>query len=84
MPTPARHASPYGSWIRYFSPTANHRGLGLVCLGVGVPQGVLLVAAPALLWLVPGVLEVAPRRRYTGCWWPCATPVPRPPGTGMP
>ncbi|MFE3583609.1 helix-turn-helix domain-containing protein [Streptomyces vinaceus] len=91
MPTPPYSSPPYSSppyssWMRYFSPTANHRRLGLVCLGVGVQQGLLPVvgpraldhhvavvvtrgrgwfshggrppqpvAAPALLWLVPGV-----------------------------
>lgn len=49
MPTPARHAPPYSSWMRYFSPTANHRRLGPVCLGVGVQQGVLPVVGPRAL-----------------------------------
>lgn len=40
---------PYSSWMRYFSPTANHRRLGLVCLGVGVQQGVLPVVGPRVL-----------------------------------
>ncbi|MFE9561838.1 helix-turn-helix domain-containing protein [Streptomyces sp. NPDC006487] len=40
---------PYSSWMRYFSPTANHRRLGLVCLGVGMQQGVLPVVGPRVL-----------------------------------
>ncbi|MFD8981412.1 helix-turn-helix domain-containing protein [Streptomyces sp. NPDC059564] len=44
MPTP-----PYSSWMRYFSPTAHHRRLGLVCLGVGVQQGPLPVVGPRVL-----------------------------------
>ncbi|MER5808324.1 AraC family transcriptional regulator [Streptomyces sp. NPDC002033] len=44
MPTP-----PYSSWMRYFSPTAQHRRLGLVCLGVGVQQGPLPVVGPRVL-----------------------------------
>uniref|UniRef100_A0AAU2JZ91 AraC family transcriptional regulator n=1 Tax=Streptomyces sp. NBC_00049 TaxID=2903617 RepID=A0AAU2JZ91_9ACTN len=45
MVTPP-HTPPYSSWMRYLSPTANHRRLGLVCLGVGVQQGVLPVVGP--------------------------------------
>ncbi|MFD7559593.1 helix-turn-helix domain-containing protein [Streptomyces sp. NPDC059835] len=44
MPTP-----PYSSWMRYFSPTANHVRLGLVCLGVGVQEGRLPVVGPRAL-----------------------------------
>ncbi|MFJ7204356.1 AraC family transcriptional regulator [Streptomyces sp. NPDC098789] len=74
--------------MRYFAPTANHRRLGLVCLGVGLQRGALPVVgprvldhhvavvvtagrgwfshggrapqevvAPALLWLMPGVVH---------------------------
>ncbi|MFJ9338831.1 AraC family transcriptional regulator [Streptomyces sp. NPDC101733] len=35
--------------MRYFSPTAGHRRLGLVCLGVGVQRGVLPVVGPRVL-----------------------------------
>ncbi|MFJ3840927.1 helix-turn-helix domain-containing protein [Streptomyces sp. NPDC090054] len=41
--------SPYISWMRYFSPTAGHRRLGLVCLGVGVQEGALPVVGPRAL-----------------------------------
>ncbi|MET9469495.1 hypothetical protein ABZY44_32820 [Streptomyces sp. NPDC006544] len=44
---------PYSSWMRYFSPTAQHRGLDLVrlgvCLGVSVQQRVLPVVGPRVL-----------------------------------
>ncbi|WP_392897273.1 helix-turn-helix domain-containing protein [Streptomyces sp. LN699] len=39
----------YSSWMRYLSPTANHRRLGLVCLGVGVQEGALPVVGPRVL-----------------------------------
>lgn len=47
-PGPYRPA-PYSSWMQYFSPTANHRRLGLVCLGVGVQEGPLPVVGPRAL-----------------------------------
>ncbi|MER5731557.1 AraC family transcriptional regulator [Streptomyces sp. NPDC002138] len=40
---------PYSSWMRYFAPTANHRRLGLVCLGVGLQRGALPVVGPRVL-----------------------------------
>ncbi|MEV8530599.1 AraC family transcriptional regulator [Streptomyces sp. NPDC051211] len=51
MPTPAPPLPPppFRSWMRYFSPTAGHRRLGLVCLGVGLQQGVLPVVGPRVL-----------------------------------
>ncbi|WP_372350920.1 AraC family transcriptional regulator [Streptomyces sp. KL116D] len=34
------------SWMRFFTPDAVHRDLGLVCLGTGVQRGVLPVVGP--------------------------------------
>lgn len=79
-------AQPYRQWMHYLTPGPAHRGLGLVCLGVGHQDGRLPtvgprvmqnhvavvvtagtgwfsdaggppveVAAPAVLWLRPGV-----------------------------
>ncbi|MFE0146741.1 AraC family transcriptional regulator [Nonomuraea sp. NPDC059007] len=79
-------AQPYRQWMHYLTPGPAHRGLGLVCLGVGHQDGALPtvgprtmqnhvavvvtegggwfaeaggapveVAAPAVLWLRPGV-----------------------------
>ncbi|GGZ64368.1 hypothetical protein GCM10010371_24900 [Streptomyces subrutilus] len=46
---PQRATPPYGSGMRYFSPTANHRTLGLVRLGVEVRRGRLPVVGPRAL-----------------------------------
>ncbi|WP_244162359.1 hypothetical protein [Amycolatopsis regifaucium] len=39
----------YRTWMRYFTPSAVHRRLGLVCLGVGLQHGVLPVVGPRVL-----------------------------------
>ncbi|WP_410603613.1 helix-turn-helix domain-containing protein [Amycolatopsis sp. lyj-90] len=39
----------YRTWMRYFTPSAVHRRLGLVCLGVGLQHGVLPAVGPRVL-----------------------------------
>ncbi|MEV6908426.1 AraC family transcriptional regulator [Amycolatopsis sp. NPDC051071] len=39
----------YRTWMRYFTPSALHRRLGLVCLGVGLQHGILPVVGPRVL-----------------------------------
>ncbi|GAB3738442.1 helix-turn-helix domain-containing protein [Amycolatopsis oliviviridis] len=39
----------YRTWMRYFTPSAVHRRLGLVCLGVGLQHGALPVVGPRVL-----------------------------------
>ncbi len=39
----------YRTWMRYFTPSAAHRRLGLVCLGVGLQHGVLPAVGPRVL-----------------------------------
>ncbi|MFJ7157182.1 helix-turn-helix domain-containing protein [Streptomyces sp. NPDC101118] len=40
---------PHSQWMRYFSPTFQHRRLGLVCLGVGLQSGNLPTVGPRRL-----------------------------------
>ncbi|MER7762752.1 AraC family transcriptional regulator [Streptomyces sp. NPDC097619] len=39
----------YHTWMRYFTPGPVHRGLGLVCLGVGLQYGALPPVGPRTL-----------------------------------
>ncbi|MEV7416794.1 AraC family transcriptional regulator [Streptomyces sp. NPDC089919] len=39
----------HSTWMRYFSPSPGHRRLGLVCLGVGLQEGVLPTVGPRAL-----------------------------------
>ncbi|MEU9984175.1 AraC family transcriptional regulator [Streptomyces sp. NPDC050856] len=39
----------YHTWMRYFTPSPRHLGLGLVCLGVGLQHGALPTVGPRTL-----------------------------------
>lgn len=39
----------YQTWMRYFTPSPLHHGLGLVCLGVGLQHGALPTVGPRVL-----------------------------------